>query len=243
MSKNVLITGASRRIGAACARFLHAVDCNVIVHYNNSELDALRLTADLNGIREDSAISIKADLLQQTELQHLAETALAVWDGVDVLINNASVFYPRPIQLVTEQDWDLTLGSNLKAPFFLSQALLPSLKAKRGCIVNIVDIHAETGLFDYPVYSMSKAGLVAMTRCMAKDMAPQVRVNAVAPGAILWPEQAGVATENQEILKKIALQRCGEVDDIAKAVKFLIDDASYITGQILTVDGGRTLFR
>ncbi|MDT4289992.1 pteridine reductase [Methylomonas sp. MO1] len=243
MSKNVLITGAARRIGAACVRLLHSEGCNVILHYNRSDADALRLAAELNAVRADSARLLNADLSVFSSIQKLAEEALTQWGDVDVLVNNASLFQSVPIGQVTEQDWDLTMASNLKAPFFLSQALWSSLKAKRGCIVNIADIHAETGLPGYPVYSMAKAGLVAMTKVLAREMAPEVRVNAVAPGAILWPEQDVADAERVEILKKVALQRCGEADDIAKAVRFLVGNADYITGQVLTVDGGRTLFR
>ncbi|CAD6872871.1 pteridine reductase [Methylomonas fluvii] len=243
MPKNVLITGAARRIGAACARLLHGEGCNVILHYNRSDADALRLAAELNGVRADSARVLSADLSVFSGVQKLAEDAQAEWDGVDVLVNNASLFQSVPLGQVTEQDWDLTMVSNLKAPFFLSQALWSSLKAKQGCVVNIADIHAETGLPGFPVYSVTKAGLVAMTRILAREMAPEVRVNAVAPGAILWPEQDVAEADRVEILKKVALQRRGEADDIAKAVRFLVGSADYITGQVLTVDGGRTLFR
>lgn len=243
MPKNVLITGAARRIGAACARILHGEGCNVILHYNSSDVDAMRLTAELNAVRGDSARLLNADLSVFSSVQKLAAEALSQWDGVDILVNNASLFQSVPIGQVTERDWDLTTASNLKAPFFLSQALWSSLKIKRGCIVNIADIHAETGLPGYPIYSLAKAGLVAMTRILAREMAPEVRVNAVAPGAILWPEQDVAEAERLEILKKVALQRCGEADDIAKAVRFLVVNADYMTGQVLTVDGGRTLFR
>lgn len=243
MPKNVLITGAARRIGAACARLLHGEGCNVILHYNRSDADAVRLAAELNAVRADSTRLLSADLSVFSSVQKLAAEALIQWDGVDVLVNNASLFQSVPIGQVTEQDWDLTTASNLKAPFFLSQTLWQSLKTKQGCIVNIADIHAETGLPGYPVYSMAKAGLVAMTRILAREMAPEVRVNAVAPGAILWPEQDVAEAERLEILKKVALQRCGEADDIAKAVRFLVGNAGYMTGQVLTVDGGRTLFR
>lgn len=243
MPKNVLITGAARRIGAACARLLHAADCNVILHYRNSGTDVVQLCKELNATRENSAALAQADLLQQHDVEQLAETATAKWGSVDVLVNNASLFCSAPFGQVTEHDWEQAIGSNLKAPFFLSQALWATLKNSRGCIVNIADIHAETGLPGYPAYSIAKAGLVAMTRCLAREMAPEVRVNAVAPGAILWPEQSVATGEQLEILKKVALQRCGDVGDIAKAVKFLVDDAAYMTGQVLTVDGGRTLFR
>lgn len=240
--KVALITGAAKRIGASCARMLHAQGYSVIIHYHASAQAAVELVADLNRVRPDSAQLLCADLLQSEQVAGLADQALAVWGGVDVLVNNASLFYPGQLGEVTQQDWDNLLGSNLRAPFFLSQALAPNLLRRQGCIVNIVDIHAEKGLPGFPVYSIAKAGLVAMTKCLAKELAPQVRVNAVAPGAILWPDQQINDEQKAEILQKVALQRCGEVDDIAKAVKYLVEDAAYTTGQILAVDGGRMLF-
>ncbi|WKJ91108.1 pteridine reductase [Methylomonas montana] len=243
MSRVALVTGAAKRIGAACVRGLHAAGFNVVLHYHSADREASLLSDELNALRADSLFPIKANLLQMDQVQHLAIEAQDVWGGIDVLVNNASSFFPGSIGQVDERDWDSLVGSNLKAPFFLSQALAPSLSERRGCIVNIVDIHAETGLPRYPVYSITKAGLVAMTRCLAKEMAPDVRVNAVAPGAILWPAQDAGAEGQLEILKKVALQRCGSADDVAKAVKFLVEDADYITGQVITVDGGRTLFR
>lgn len=243
MPKVVVVTGAARRIGAACSRMLHAAGYNVVLHYKNSEADALALCQALNGIRKDSAVPAKADLQDMSGIERLAGVAASAWAGVDALVNSASVFYARPIGQVTEQDWELTFAANLKAPFFLSQALFPSLRARRGCIVNIADIHGEAGLPGFPVYSIAKAGLLAMTRCLAKDMAPDVRVNAVSPGAILWPEQGGSEAERVAILDKVALRRCGEADDIAKTVRFLLEDAGYITGQTINVDGGRSLYR
>ncbi|MGR9053361.1 MAG: pteridine reductase [Gammaproteobacteria bacterium] len=241
-AKIVLITGAGRRIGAACARRLHAQGFNIVVHYRTSAQQALRLCAELNRIRENSARAVAADLLSVDALESLAIEACSIWGGIDALVNNASAFYPTELDTVTETQWDELLGSNLKAPFFLSRALARVLAMRRGCIVNITDIHAERGLKDYPVYSIAKAGLVAMTRVLAKELAPSVRVNAVAPGAVLWPEQSLTETVKADIIERIALKRVGIPDDIAKAVGFLICDADYITGQVLTVDGGRTLF-
>jgi pteridine reductase len=172
----------------------------------------------------------------------LAQNAVHHWGGLDILVNNASQFYPKAFGDVDENDWSVLINSNLKAPFFLSQILAPALQQRKGCIVNIVDIHAEKGLKGYPVYSIAKAGLVAMTKCLAKELAPNVRVNAVAPGAILWPDHSVSESQKIEVLQKVALQRCGTTEDIARTVRFLIEDADYITGQILTVDGGRTLF-
>ncbi|WP_349432121.1 pteridine reductase [Methylomarinum sp. Ch1-1] len=242
MVKNVLITGAARRIGATCARLLHAEGYNICLHYRSSERQAEFLCGELNRQRAGSAITIQADLLEMQEVKRLAETAEQAWQGIDVLVNNASSFYSGAVDEATEQDWEVLLGSNLKAPFFLAQALLPSLRAKRGCIVNIIDIHAERGLKSYPLYSISKGGLATLTRSLAKELGPDVRVNGVAPGAILWPEHEITEQTKADILQRVALQRCGDPLDIARAVRFLIDEADYITGQIIAVDGGRTLF-
>jgi pteridine reductase len=241
-AKNVLITGAARRIGAACARLLHSEGCNVFLHYRSSSLEAQRLCDELNRQRPDSAKIIQADLLNMAELEAVAKEACLAWGGLDVLVNNASSFYPTAMPDVTEQQWDELLGSNLKAPFFLAKALAETLADNNGCIVNIIDIHAERGLSGYPVYSIAKAGLAAMTRILAKELGPAVRVNGVAPGAILWPDNDLSESARLEILQRVILKRSGEPDDIAKAVLFLVSNADYITGQILTVDGGRTLF-
>jgi pteridine reductase len=242
VEKNVLITGAAKRIGATCARLLHNQGCNVLVHYRSSKQDAEQLCAELNQIRPGSAKPIQANLLNMQELEALAQQATSSWGGVDVLINNASSFYPTPLAHTTEAQWDDLLGSNLKAPFFLSKALSDSLANRQGCIVNIVDIHAERGLPGYAVYSIAKAGLVAMTKVLAKELGPAIRVNAIAPGAILWPENGLSEQAKSEILERVPLARSGSPEDIAKAVFFLIKDADYVTGQTITVDGGRTLF-
>jgi pteridine reductase len=239
--KNVLITGAAKRLGAACARLLHNEGCNVFLHYRSSAAEAQQLCDELNQQRPDSAKIMQADLLNMAELADVAKEACMAWGGIDVLVNNASLFYPTAIPDTTEQQWDELMGSNLKAPFFLAQALTKTLTDNKGCIVNIVDIHAERGLSGYPVYSIAKAGLAAMTKVLAKELGPAVRVNGVAPGAILWPEHSSEPAQ-LEILQRVILKRSGEPADIAKAVLFLIKDASYMTGQILTVDGGRTLF-
>jgi pteridine reductase len=242
MQKNILITGAAKRIGAACARLLHSEGGNIVLHYRSSKDDALLLCNELNQKRPDSAKMIQADLLNMHELEAVAREAALAWGGIDVLINNASAFYPTAVNDVSEWQWDELLGSNLKSPFFLAKSLVETLTDNKGCIVNIVDIHAERGLKGYPVYSIAKAGLAAMTRVLAKELGPIVRVNAVSPGAILWPESELSGQDKAEILQRIILKRCGEPLDIAKAVLFLIKDADYMTGQILTVDGGRTLF-
>jgi pteridine reductase len=242
MQKNILITGSAKRLGAACARLLHSEGCNVFLHYRSSQEAAFQLCAELNEIRADSAKIMRADLLDRFELEEVAAAASMAWGGIDVLVNNASSFYPTAVASVTEQQWDELLGSNLKAPFFLAKLLAETLTKNNGCIVNIVDIYAERGLQGYPVYSIAKAGLGAMTRILAKELGPAVRVNGVAPGAILWPDNDLSEQDKREILQRIILQRIGEPLDIAKAVLFLIKDADYITGQIITVDGGRTLF-
>lgn len=239
---NVLITGAAKRVGAACVRMLHADGCNIFMHYRSSSADAAALCDELNHIRPDSARIWQADLLNLSELQSMAEAAVSAWSGLDVLVNNASAFYPTKLSSVTERQWDELLGSNLKAPFFLTEILAPELAKQRGVIVNIIDIHAERGLKNYPVYSIAKAGLAAMTRILARELGPEVRVNGVSPGAIIWPENALSNLEKQDILSRIALQRQGNPDDIARAVRFLVQEGDYITGQIINVDGGRTLF-
>ncbi len=240
--KNVLITGAAKRIGAACARLLHGEGCNVFLHYRSSSTEAQQLCDELNQQRSNSAKIMQADLLNMAELEAVASAACLAWGGIDVLVNNASSFYPTAVTDVTEQQWDELMGCNLKAPFFLAKALKKTLTDNNGCIVNIVDIHAERGLSGYPVYSITKAGLAAMTKVLAKELGPAVRVNGVAPGAILWPDNDLSESAKLEILRRVALKRSGEPADIAKAVLFLVKDADYITGQILTVDGGRTLF-
>ncbi len=242
MKKNVLITGAAKRIGASCARMLHDKGCNIILHYRSSQREMKQLHDELNKIRLGSAKMVQADLLNMDELSQLAIQAESAWGSLDVLINNASAFYPQPISDVSEQAWDELLGANLKAPFFLAQKLANSLNNNKGCIINIIDIHAERGLKGYPVYSISKAGLAAMTKVLAKELGPHVRVNGVSPGAILWPEEDLSESDKGEILQKVALEQCGDPKDIAAAVCFLVTEANYITGQIITVDGGRTLF-
>ena len=242
MTQTVLITGAARRVGAACARLLHESGCNVVLHYRASAGDAQALCEELNGVRPGSARALQADLLVMEEIEGLAQQAGSIWDGIDALVNNASSFYPAEFSVVTEVHWRELMGTNLKAPFFLAQALLPLLTSRRGCIVNIADIHAERGLKGYPVYSIAKAGLIAMTRILAKELGPDVRVNAISPGAVMWPERPMSEAAKREIIERVALKHSGEPLDIARAVRFLINEADYITGQVLTVDGGRTLF-
>ncbi len=242
MPKNILITGGAKRVGAHCVRYLHAQGCNILVHYRSSVEEAQALADELNEQRADSVRLQQADLNNAQALQKLANVAQQAWGGIDVLINNASAFYATDMSEVTEAQWDDLMASNLKSPFFLLQKLLPVLQQQEGCVVNLVDIHAERGIAGFPVYSIAKAGLVALTKILAKELAPQVRVNAVAPGAILWPDHELPEAQKQAILAKIALQRIGNPEDIAKVIGFLIFDAPYVTGQVITVDGGRTLY-
>lgn len=242
MTKIALITGAARRIGANIARLLHKNDTNIALHYRSSAKEASILSDELNRLRINSAICVQADLSKTGNLPALVQKAAAQWEGLDILVNNASLFYPTPVDQTTETQWSELTDINLIAPFFLSQAAAPFLKLRSGSIINIIDIHAERSLAGYSVYSVTKAGLTAMTRALAKELAPEIRVNGVAPGAIMWPEREITNSEKSEILKRIVLQRIGTPEDIAKAVLFLIKDADYVTGQILAVDGGRSLF-
>jgi len=239
-NKVVLITGAAHRIGATTARMLHAEGMNILLHYRHSRDAAETLQTELNDIRPDSVKLLQADLHDTQSLPGLIEEAVNAWGRLDVLINNASSFYPTPIGGVTEAQWDDLIGSNLKAPLFLSQAAAPYLRQHQGCIVSIVDIHAERPLKEFPVYSMAKAGLVMLTKSLACELGPEVRVNAVAPGAILWPENLGEA-EKEKIISRTFLKRQGAPEDIAKAILYLVRDAGYVSGQVLTVDGGRSL--
>lgn len=236
-----LITGGVHRIGAHTARTLHAAGMRLVLHYRSSRKAAQKLQTELNEQRADSVVLVGADLRDQATLPVVISDAHSAWGRLDVLINNASSFYRTPLGSVTEAQWDELMDTNLKAPFFLSQAAAPHLKASQGCIVNIVDIHAERPLKRYPVYSMAKAGLVMLTKSMACELGPEVRVNAVAPGAILWPEHEMDEVTQQRIISRTFLKRQGSPDNIARAVLFLIRDADYTSGQVITVDGGRSL--
>lgn len=239
--KVVLITGAAHRIGAGTARMLHGAGANIVLHYRQSKGGAETLQVELNGHRANSVVLVQGDLLDTPRLEGIVSEAHAAWGRLDVLINNASTFYPTPVGTITPQHWDDLLGSNLKAPLFLSQAAAPFLKQSRGCIVNIVDIHAERPLRHYPVYSVAKAGLVMLTKSLACELGPEVRVNAIAPGAILWPENEMDEATKARIIDRTFLKRQGSPEDIARAALFLIRDADYTSGQILNVDGGRSL--
>jgi pteridine reductase len=239
--KRVLITGAGRRVGAEIARQLHGAGMDIIIHYRSSRDEAETLAAELNRGRPGTAGLVQGDLLRIADLARLAEDARKVFGSVDVLINNASTFYRTPVGRITEEHWDDLMGSNLKAPLFLSQALAPELTAQGGCIVNIVDIHGMRPLKGYTVYCLAKAGLGMLTQSLARELGPAVRVNGIAPGAILWPEAEENTAPHQEMIERTALKREGSPADIARAALFLIRDADYITGQVIPVDGGRTL--
>lgn len=236
-----LITGSGRRIGATIAERLHEAGANVAVHYLKSSAPADGLVARLNARRSQSAFAIGADLRSAAGIAGLVEQIVTRAGRLDVLVNNASSFYPTKLGSVTEADWSDIVDSNLKAPLFLSQAALPHLRASRGTIVNMIDIHARRPLRHHHVYGAAKAGLAMLTRSLARDLAPEIRVNGVAPGAILWPEDGMTEHVKESIIRKIPLGRAGEPDDIARAVLFLVRDAPYITGQIIAVDGGRSI--
>ena len=236
----VLITGAAHRIGATTARLLHQNGMNIVLHYRGSREAAQAVQKELNDQRENSVILIQADLHVTNGLSTLIEESVKAWGRLDALINNASSFYPTKIEKATEDHWDDLMGSNLKAPFFLSQAAAPHLKKTKGCIINIVDIHAERPLKTFPIYSMAKAGLAMMTKSLACELGPEIRVNGVAPGAILWPENLDEVAK-QRIVSRTFLKRQGNPNDISKTILYLIKDAEYVTGQIIAVDGGRSL--
>jgi pteridine reductase len=241
--KVVLVTGGAKRVGAAICRRLHAAGAQLAVHYRSSEQEALDLQKELNAKRPKSAAVFQADLLDLHALPQLVHKVIKKFGQLDALVNNASSFYATPLADIDEQQWHDLLGTNLKAPLFLAQAAADELRRSHGCIVNIADIHAERPMHGHLLYSIAKAGLVALTKGMAQEMAPQVRVNAVAPGVIVWPENEAWMDEEQrrKIVSHTLLKREGEPDDIARTVTFLIQDAPYITGQIIAVDGGRSV--
>ena len=242
-TKVVLVTGAAKRIGAQISRAFHYAGYNVILHYNQSADEARELHSELNTQRPDSASLMCMDLVKNCQWHELEDQCLEFWGRLDVLVNNASTFYPTIVGSVADSEWDDLIGSNLKAPYFMSQALAPSLKESAGNIVNICDIHGDRPLKNFSVYSISKAGLAMMTRSLAKELAPEVRVNGIAPGAILWPEQQAEVKESTKatIIRQIPLKRQGAAEDIANTAVFLARDAPYVNGQILSVDGGRSL--
>ena len=236
-----LITGAAKRVGAQIARTLHAAGYDLALHYRHSRSEMDALCAGLEGGRGGSTLSIAGELGDTELLPTVIGQCIARFGRLDALINNASAFYPTPVGTVTATQWDELFASNARAPFFLAQAAAPHLKSTQGCIVNMVDIYAERPLPRHPVYCMAKAALAMMTLSLAKELAPQVRVNGIAPGAVLWPESGKEYTDQQELIARTPLQRAGAPEDVATAVLFLVRDAKFTTGQILRVDGGRAL--
>jgi pteridine reductase len=238
--KSVLITGGAKRVGAAICRRLHAAGANLMLHYRASAGEARLLQAELNHVRQDSVALIQADLLDLAKLPAIVEQTLATYGRLDAVVNNASSFFQTPVGDISPSDWDDLIGTNLRAPLFLAQAAAAALKKTQGSIVNITDIHAERPLKNFVVYSIAKAGLVGLTRSLARELAPEVRVNAVAPGPILWPDDESFdELSRQRIISNTPLRREGTPEDIAKAVHFLLADASYVTGETINVDGGR----
>lgn len=242
-TKVVLITGGAKRVGASITRELHHQGANLMLHYHTSETEAIALQAELNSIRPDSVAITQCNLLETGCLPALVSATLQTFGKLDALVNNASSYYPTELGTIKLEQWEDLMGSNLKAPLFLSQAAADALQASEGCIVNITDMHIERPKKNYIVYSAAKAGLVSLTKSLAQELAPKVRVNAVAPGPVLWPDSNQEFDEQyrQQVINQTLLKRTGEPSDIAKAVKFLIYDAPFITGHVLAVDGGRHL--
>jgi len=238
--KVALITGSARRIGASIAKMLHKNGYNTLIHYNESESEAKQLVDNFNSTRADSAFAIQANLREISELSTLCEATINRWGRLDLLVNNASCFYPT--SGFKSDDWDSIINTNLRAPYYLSQTLADALKITSGSIINLVDIYAERPLKDHSIYNISKAGIAMMTQTLARELAPNVRVNGVSPGAILWPENEGEQTTQKEgIISQTPLARCGSPDDICDAVNYLAN-STFVTGQIIKVDGGRSLY-
>lgn len=242
-TKVALITGAAKRIGAEITKILHATGMNVVIHYHTSHEAAEKLCASLNKKRKNSAVILRADLQDVSSLESLVTQSVSSWGRLDILVNNASRFYKTPVGKITEYSWDELIHTNLKAPLFLSQAAKPHLEKSHGCIINIGDIHAERPMRDYAVYCISKAGLIMLTKQLAKEFGPHIRVNAVSPGPVLWPEGENALSEESKkrIVERTSLQRHGEPEFVAEAVLFLAVKADYITGHVIAVDGGRLL--
>ena len=239
--KSVLITGAARRVGAEVARTLHQAGINLALHYRSSAEPAEALAAELQAQRPDSVLLVSGDLLDLDIIPGLVDDTVAHFGRLDYLINNASSFYPTPVGDIGIEQWDDLIGTNLRAPLFLSQAAAPHLRRSRGAIVNMVDIHADRPLKDHVVYGIAKAGIAMLTRSLARELGPEVRCNGIAPGAILWPETGLSDEQRQAMLARIPLARRGDPSDIASTMLFLLRDADYISGQVLAVDGGRSV--
>jgi pteridine reductase len=237
----VLVTGAARRVGAAIARKLHTAGANVVLHYRTSATAAESLARELNEARAGSVRTLQADLLDLNQLAPLIDAAVGAFGRLDVLVNNASTFYPTPLGAISAHDWDDLMGTNVRAPLFLSQAATPALRKSGGLIVNIVDIHGSRPLKRFTVYCTAKAALAMLTRSLARELAPQIRVNGIAPGPILWPEDAPEPDTKAKIISQTLLRRQGSPDDVARTVLFFAAEAPFVTGQILAVDGGRSV--
>ena len=241
IGKTVLVTGAAKRVGRSIARELHAAGANIVVHYRRAQPAAEAIVAELNALREGSALCLQADLLDIEALAGLVADSVAHYGRLDALVNNASSFFATPLGQIDLAAWDDLVGSNFRAPLFLTQAAAPHLRAAHGAVVNITDIHAERPLAGYPLYCAAKAGLLGLTRALAIELAPEVRVNAVAPGPILWPDDSAFDGQAREqIVAHTLLKHAGSPRDVARVVCFLLDDPCYVTGQVINVDGGRT---
>ena len=239
--KTALVTGAARRVGATIVRVLHGAGANVLLHYRSSAADAGRLAAELNAVRGRSVSLADCDLLDVTQHPGLIAAALEAFGALDILVNNASTFYPTPVGDITGTDWDDLVGTNLKAPLFLAQAAAAALHQRSGLIINLADIHGMRPLRRYPVYSVAKAGVIMLTLALARELGPHVRVNAIAPGPVMWPEDGMDPALEAKILARTALKRPGSAVDVARACLFFAAEAPYVTGQILAVDGGRSI--
>ncbi len=237
----VLITGGARRVGAAIARRLHAHGASLLIHHRASRADAAALVAEFNAERPESAAAHSADLLDVATLPALVNAAIGAFGRLDVLVNNASTFYPTPLGEITLAQWDDLMGTNLRGPLFLAQAAAPELRLRRGLVLNMIDIHGLRPLKRHTVYCVAKAGLVMLTQSLARELGPSVRVNAIAPGPVMWPEGAVDPDLKARIVERTALKRIGSPDDVAKAALYFVKDAPYVTGQVLPVDGGRTV--
>jgi len=236
-----LVTGAARRLGAAITGALHREGASVVVHYGRSKPEAEALVASFNATRPGSALAVACDLRELETLPTLAQSALARWGRLDILVNNASTFYPTAIGSITPAQWDDLVGTNLRAPLFLAQACAPALRSAQGLIINMIDIHGQRPLRTHTVYSVAKAGLAMLTKSLARELAPDVRVNGIALGPVLWPERGLDPALRAEIIAKTALKRSGSPDDVARTALYLAAEAPFVTGQIIAVDGGRSL--
>lgn len=237
----VLITGGAKRVGAVIARTLHAAGYDLALHCRHSKTEAESLAAELSTQRANSVLVLQGDLADLQALPKLIDNTLTRYSRLDALVNNASAFYPTPLENATLAQWNELFASNAQAPFFLAQAAFPALRATQGTIVNLVDVYAERALAQHPIYVMAKAALVAMTRCLALDLGPDVRVNGVAPGAVMWPSDGKPYAEQETMLARTPLQRSGTPEDVASTVLWLLRDAPFVTGQIIRVDGGRSV--